>query len=62
MDQAGDGQRLLAEHPEIREVRTGNAQENVHMRQINTELGFRPTRVREQRQARVADLAKELGR
>jgi GNAT superfamily N-acetyltransferase len=58
---AAMAQRLLAEHPEIREVRTGNAEENVHMRRINTELGFRPARVAEERQAAVADLAKELG-
>jgi GNAT superfamily N-acetyltransferase len=59
---AAMAQRLLAEHPEIREVRTGNAEENVHMRRINTELGFRPARVVEERQAAVADVAKELGR
>jgi GNAT superfamily N-acetyltransferase len=58
---AAMAQRLLAEHPEIREVRTGNAEENVHMRRINTELGFRPARVAEERQVAVADLAKELG-
>src|SRR5262249_46301650 len=58
---AAMAQRLLADHPEIREVRTGNAEENVHMRRINTELGFRPARVVEGRQATVTDLAKELG-
>jgi GNAT superfamily N-acetyltransferase len=53
--------RLLTEHPEIHEVITGNAEENSHMRRINTDLGFAPYRVIEERQARVADVAKQLG-
>ena len=58
---AAQARRLLADHPEVREVATGNAEENSHMRRINTELGFRVTRVLQERQARVADLAKQLG-
>jgi mycothiol synthase len=53
--------RLLAEHPELRDVITGNADDNSHMRRINTVLGFTVTQVSEERQAPVDDVAKLIG-
>ncbi len=58
---AAMARRLLAEHPEVRDVITGNAEENTHMRRINADLGFAVTRVIEERQAATADVAKLLG-
>jgi mycothiol synthase len=58
---AAQARRLLADHPEVHAVRTGNAEENSHMRRINVELGFRVVRVIQERQARIPDLAKQLG-
>lgn len=45
--------RLRAEYPQIREIVTGNAEDNVHMRRINTRLGFRPVRVWEEREGKL---------
>lgn len=36
--------RLLAEHPDVVEVETDNAEDNVHMLAVNRQLGFRPYR------------------
>jgi GNAT superfamily N-acetyltransferase len=58
---AAMARRLLAEHPQARSVLTGNAEENTHMRRINFELGFQVLRVQLFGQARVPDLAKQLG-
>jgi mycothiol synthase len=59
---AANALRLVAEHPEVRDVITGNAEENLHMRRINTDLGFRVLRVIEERTASVDDLARQLER
>ena len=53
--------RLLAEHPEVDHIVTGNATSNEHMLRINTRLGFRPTEYAEGRQAPLDDVAKLLG-
>lgn len=37
-------EKVLADRPEVRFVRTGNADSNAPMRKINTELGFKPHR------------------
>jgi GNAT superfamily N-acetyltransferase len=53
-------QWLRAERPDVAELITWNAVDNVHMRRINTRLGFRPYRLWTERQAAVADLAARL--
>jgi mycothiol synthase len=53
--------RLIAEHPEVKDVITGNADDNFHMSRINTRLGFVRAHVLEERQASVDDVAKLLG-
>jgi mycothiol synthase len=53
--------RLIAEHPEVKDVLTGNADDNAHMRRINIALGFVVAQVNEEQQASVDDVAKLLG-
>jgi GNAT superfamily N-acetyltransferase len=52
--------RLLADHPEVQDVITGNADDNRHMRQVNARIGFAAMQVSEERQATVDDVAKLL--
>lgn len=52
--------RLLAEHPEVTDVITGNADDNTHMQQVNARLGFVVMQVSEERQATVDDVARLL--
>ncbi|MGK5554195.1 GNAT family N-acetyltransferase [Actinomadura kijaniata] len=47
---------LRAERPEVREIETDNAGDNVHMLAVNRELGFRPQRESREYQADAADL------
>ncbi|MBW8487107.1 GNAT family N-acetyltransferase [Actinomadura parmotrematis] len=47
---------LAAERPEVREIETDNAGDNVHMLAVNTELGFRRQRESREYQALAADL------
>lgn len=53
-------ERLLAAHPEIRFVRTGNADSNAAMLKINQELGFRPYASRTVWQIERAELERYL--
>jgi GNAT superfamily N-acetyltransferase len=52
---------LRAERPEIREIETDNADDNVHMLSVNEELGFRPLREYRDYQADAADLPRGSG-
>jgi GNAT superfamily N-acetyltransferase len=54
-------ERLLAAHPEIRFVRTGNADSNAAMLKINQELGFRPYASRTVWQIERAQLERYVG-
>ncbi|RSN67193.1 MULTISPECIES: GNAT family N-acetyltransferase [Actinomadura] len=47
---------LAAERPEVREIETDNAGDNVHMIAVNEELGFRVERESMEYQAAAADL------
>lgn len=47
-------ERVLGERPELRYVRTGNAESNVPMLKINVEMGFKPYRNLTEWQADVA--------
>jgi GNAT superfamily N-acetyltransferase len=55
-------EHVLAEHPEIRFVRTGNADVNAAMLSINRELGFRPYVSRTLWQVELAAIEEYLGR
>jgi GNAT superfamily N-acetyltransferase len=52
--------RLIADHPNLVDIITGNAEDNTHMRRINTELGFRPVQVSQERQSTVDEVTKIL--
>lgn len=54
-------QRILAEHPDARYVRTGNANTNAQMLGINTQLGFKQAWASIIWQLPAADAAKVLG-
>jgi mycothiol synthase len=53
-------QKLLDERPQVKLVRTGNAQSNAPMLKINTELGFRPVVTEKFWQVATADVEKYL--
>jgi GNAT superfamily N-acetyltransferase len=52
---------LRAERPEVREIETDNADDNVHMLAVNEELGFRRLREYRDYQADAADLPRLRG-
>ena len=54
-------QKMLAERPEVRFIRTDNAETNAPMRKINTELGFAPYRADYLWQAETARLKEFVG-
>jgi GNAT superfamily N-acetyltransferase len=53
---------LRAERPEVREIETDNADDNVHMLAVNDELGFRRQREYRDYQAEASDLPGPAGR
>jgi mycothiol synthase len=57
---AANLQRLAADRPQVREVRTSNAADNEHMLRVNRQVGFAADMAMENRQALVADLAIRL--
>jgi GNAT superfamily N-acetyltransferase len=52
---------LRAERPDVREIETDNADDNVHMLAVNEELGFRRQREYRDYQAEAADLPGPAG-
>lgn len=55
-------QRLRADAPEVATLRTGNAQSNAYMLAINTEMGYKPSRLMGCWQADAATLESRLSR
>jgi mycothiol synthase len=58
---AANLQRLAGSRPDVRRVRTSNAADNEHMLRVNRQLGFVEAASTENREVKLADLARRLG-
>jgi len=58
---AANLQRLAADRPAVKRVRTSNAAENEHMLRVNHQVGFRAEETSENREVRLAELIGRLG-